>query len=101
MIDRPASEQAESGRAPDDPRRPGRTPRTAAGRAFAGWMPPRLRASSSESVAAIEIEAARDALTDLRNRIVDLGAAPGGADVTTTLAVLDAAIAELATSRTD
>lgn len=62
-------------------------PRTQAGRALVGWIRPKQRGPWPEAVAATEIEAARDVLATLRDRVgglrrpcdCGLGEPPGGA----------------------
>jgi hypothetical protein len=84
---------------PDLPRRPrpdpptgSPGPRTPTGRALGGWVRPNLRGPFTAEVSRIETDAARTALTELRDRIESLSD-PSAAGV---LAVIDEALAALA-----
>lgn len=67
-------------------------PRTAAGRALAGWVRPNLRGAWAAAIGAIEAEAERTALTSFRDRIAG-SSSPASEEL---LALIDQALAERA-----
>jgi hypothetical protein len=68
----------------------GDQPQTPTGRALAGWVPPSRRAPFNKTVRAVEVEAAREALTGLRARVLALAG-----DQSAALALIDEVLHDL------